>query len=95
MITRIFFCGWHQKGIKRYDELVWITNSNRETAKSKRLETKLRLIYDKLRWKGKGRYDSDVERQEIDSNRNDDDIEMFIDFAGGINISNVSHIEVL
>ena len=43
--------------------------------------------------KGKGAYNSDVERQDIDSDSDSDDIEGFDSFSGGININNASHIE--
>ena len=72
------FRRWHKKGIKRYNELVWIVNSNREIAKSKELEIKMKSIYAKLCGRGKGTYDGDEERQHIDSGSNDDGIAYWI-----------------
>ena len=66
--------GCHKKGIKRYSKLVQIVNSNRETAKSKKLEIKLKSIYAKLCGKGKEAYNSDEKRQDIDSDSKNDDL---------------------
>ena len=52
-------------------------------------------MYTKLCGKGEGLYDGDKERQDIDSDNKDDDIERFDGFVGDINIVNVSQIEAL
>ena len=49
----------------------------------------LKWIYAKLCGKGRWTYDGDVERRDIDSDSNDDDIERFDGFAGDSNINNV------
>ena len=89
------FCGWHNKCIKKDNELVQIVISNREISKSKESEIRLKSIYAKLCGKGKGTYDVDDETHAIDSDSEDDDIGGFDGFAGDIKINNVSQIEAV
>ena len=82
-----------QEGYTKYNELVWIVNSNREIAESKELEIKLKSIDAKLCGKGKVLYNGRVERQDSDSDSDDNDIESVDVFPGDLNIHSFLYIE--
>ena len=85
--VNICFKGWSRKGIKRYNDLMQVVRSGRNSQVGKEIEIKLKLKYTRIYGKRCARNGLDDYSDSDD--RDGEDLEAYDSFAGDLTVINI------